>query len=208
MKNSIPLSERGNGLKVFGVVLAGGRSTRMSEDKSRLIVDGIPLWERQVRLLKDTPVQRVLVSGSASGPWSESRIAAVEDASPGIGPVAGIFSALKELQADFVLVVAVDMPHMDSCFLTVLLEHAMRQGVGIVPRVNGRWEPLAAVYTRAVLPLLKERIRLERFSLQEFIDEAVRGGFLTGLECSPEHAVGRFLNLNTREDWQSYLRRK
>ncbi len=208
VKNSIPLSEAGTGPKVFGVVLAGGRSIRMGEDKSQLVVDGIPLWERQARLLRAAAVQEVLVSGSLGGPWAGSGFRALEDVSPGIGPAAGIFSAIKGLQADFVVFLAVDMPLMDSGFLKELLEQAVGRGMGVVPRVNGRWEPLAAVYTRSVLPLLRERIRSEKFGLQEFVDEAVRGGFLFGLECSGEHAGDRFLNLNTQDEWRSYLRRK
>jgi molybdopterin-guanine dinucleotide biosynthesis protein A len=97
---------------------------------------------------------------------------------------------------------------MDSGFLSSLLREAIRQGVGVVPRVDGRWEPLAAVYTRSVLPLLKERIRLEKFGLREFVDEAVSFGFLAGLQCSGEDAGDRFLNLNTRDDWRSYIQRK
>jgi molybdopterin-guanine dinucleotide biosynthesis protein A len=97
---------------------------------------------------------------------------------------------------------------MDPGFLASLLQQAISQGVGVVPRVNGRWEPLAAVYTRSVLPLLKERIRLEKFSLQEFVDEAVSLGFLAGLQCSGENAGDRFLNLNTQDEWRSYIRRK
>lgn len=216
VKNSNPNSERGishlanlaNGPKVFGVVLAGGRSTRMGEDKSRLVVKGVPLWERQASLLKEVAVQEVLVSGSMSGPWAGSSLRVVQDDLPRIGPVAGIFSALRELPADFIVVVAVDMPCMDSGFLSSLLREAIRQGVGVVPRVDGRWEPLAAVYTRSVLPLLKERIRLEKFGLREFVDEAVSFGFLAGLQCSGEDTGDRFLNLNTQDDWRSYIQRK
>ena len=213
VRNSNPISERGiseleNGPKVFGVVLAGGRSTRMGEDKSRLVVEGMPLWKRQASLLREADVQEVLVSGSMSGPWAGSGFRVVPDDLPGIGPVAGIFSALRELPADFFVVVAVDMPRMDSGFLASLLQQAICQGVGVVPRVNGRWEPLAAVYTRSVLPLLKERIRLEKFGLQEFVDEAVSFGFLAGLQCSGENAGDRFLNLNTQDEWQKYMRRK
>lgn len=208
VKNRDPISERGNGPKVFGVVLAGGRSTRMGEDKARLVVEGVPLWKRQARLLKEADVQAVVVSGSISGPWAESGLRVVQDDLPGIGPVAGIFSALRELLADFIVVVGVDMPRMDAGFLAALLQQAIRQGVGVVPRVTGRWEPLAAVYTRSVLPLLEERIRLEKFSLQEFIDEAVSFGFLAGFQCSGENAGDRFLNLNTQDDLRRYIRRK
>jgi molybdopterin-guanine dinucleotide biosynthesis protein A len=208
VKNSDPISDMGNGPKVFGVVLAGGRSTRMGEDKARLVVEGVPLWERQARLLKGADVPAVIVSGSTSGPWAGSGFRVVQDDLPGIGPAAGIFSALRELPADFIIVVAVDMPRMDPGFLASLLQQAISQGVGVVPRVNGRWEPLAAVYTRSVLPLLKERIRLEKFSLQEFVDEAVSLGFLAGLQCSGENAGDRFLNLNTQDEWRSYIRRK
>ena len=213
VKNSNPNSERGishlanlaNGPKVFGVVLAGGRSTRMGEDKSRLVVKGVPLWERQASLLKEVAVQEVLVSGNMRGPWAGSGFRVLEDDLPRTGPMAGIFSALRELPADFIVVVAVDMPCMDAGFLSSLLRQAIRQKVGVVPSVDGRWEPLAAVYTRSVLPLLNERIRLGRFGLGEFIDEAVRFGFLAGFQCSGEMAGDRFLNLNTQDDWRSYV---
>ena len=205
VKNNRRLNHQENVPAISGVVLAGGRSTRMGTDKSKLEVEGIQLWERQTRLLEAVGAGEVVVSGSVVGPWAGSRYRAMEDVLSNVGPVAGIFTAIKCLRADFIVVLAVDMPGMDSIFLTRLLDVARKRGVGVVPRMNDCWEPLAAVYTPALLPLLEERIDARKFELQGFIDEGVKRGFLVAVECPMSEAESRFLNTNTWDEWQNYL---
>ena len=65
---------------IVGLVLAGGRSSRMGEDKAMLRIDGRSLLERAMRALWDAGADKVAISGT--------RAAGIADRWPGTGPVA------------------------------------------------------------------------------------------------------------------------
>lgn len=177
----------------------------MGEDKSGLMVEGRPLWERQALLLEVAGADAVVISGQKDGPWAGSRYRVVADVHESVGPIGGIFSVMQELRPDRIMALAVDMPRIEAEFLFRLLERSSECGVGVVPRVNGFWEPLAAVYPQGLMPLLREYIESSNFELQKLVDEGAKRGLLVGLECPEEQAKSCFLNVNTRGDWQKYI---
>jgi molybdopterin-guanine dinucleotide biosynthesis protein A len=179
----------------------------MGEDKSGLMIDGHQLWEHQARLLEAVGADAVVVSGRKEGPWWGGRYRAVTDGCGRIGPIGGIFSVMQELQPARIMVLAVDMPRMSAGFLLRLLDRASECGVGVVPRVDGHWEPLAAVYPQCLLPLLREHIEASNFELQKLVDEGIRRRLLVALECPEQEARSWFLNVNTRRDWQNYIQK-
>ena len=176
----------------------------MGKDKSGLVVDGRQLWERQALVLEAAGADTVVVSGKKEGPWAGSLYRAVEDVYERAGPMGGILSVMQELKPDRIVALAVDMPRMEAGFLCRLMDRALECGVGVVPRVNGLWEPLAAVYTQCLMPLLREHIEASNFKLQKVIDEGVKRGLLVGLECPEEHVKSCFLNVNTLDDLRNY----
>ncbi|HEY4581607.1 MAG TPA: molybdenum cofactor guanylyltransferase [Lysobacter sp.] len=103
-------------LNFTGVVLAGGRSSRMGRDKALLAIDGGTLLDRAIALLRDAGATRVLVSGDR--PAHDG----IPDAFPGLGPVGGIASVLTHVDDGAMLVVPVDMPALDVDTLCVLFE--------------------------------------------------------------------------------------
>ncbi|MEX2528560.1 MAG: molybdenum cofactor guanylyltransferase [Gemmatimonadota bacterium] len=156
--------------ELVGVILAGGRSSRMGRPKEAIVLDGEPLLQRQQRLLHEVGIRRVLLSmGKAhqrapgklpgeGGLLKEMSCEMVYDP-PGVGgPLAGILASLRritrlppdEMSASGILVVAVDMPRLSRGVLEALIE-ATARGRGAAPKVEGRWEPLAAVYPREAL---------------------------------------------------------
>lgn len=179
----------------------------MGEDKSGLMVDGLQLWERQALLLKAAGAADVVISGHKDGPWTARGYRSVIDVFERAGPIGGIFSVMQELRAERIVVLAVDMPKMQSDFLVRLLDRASECGVGVVPRLNGYWEPLAAVYSQHLMPLLREHIESSNFELQRLVKSGVDRGVLVALECPENYARSYFLNVNTPVEWQNYIRK-
>src|SRR5262245_21418784 len=68
------------------VLLAGGKSSRMGRDKAALVVDGVPLWQRQLATLRAAGAREVFVSGAARGPWTGMEC--IHDEVKGAGPLA------------------------------------------------------------------------------------------------------------------------
>jgi molybdopterin-guanine dinucleotide biosynthesis protein A len=98
---------------IVGLVLAGGRSSRMGEDKAMLRIDGRSLLERSLRALWDAGAERVAISGTRAG--------GIPDRWPDSGPVGGIASAMHGLPDGEWLVVPVDMPRLGHELLGPLL---------------------------------------------------------------------------------------
>jgi molybdopterin-guanine dinucleotide biosynthesis protein A len=91
-----------------GIVLAGGRSSRMGRDKALLTLDGHTLLDAAIARLRQAGATRVLVSGDR--PAHDG----VPDHVPGLGPVGGLASVLKRCPDGLAVVVPVDMPRLEA----------------------------------------------------------------------------------------------
>lgn len=93
----------------YAAVLAGGKSSRMGQDKSQLVLGGQTLLERAVALLQDTGAELVLIGGGAGAN-------AVPDLLPHCGPPGGLYSLLDHIRLHYgldgspLLLIPVDMP--------------------------------------------------------------------------------------------------
>jgi molybdopterin-guanine dinucleotide biosynthesis protein A len=138
---------------LYGLVLAGGRSTRMQRDKATLkFHDGRTQLEWAVRLL--TPhVVRVFVSvrpDQTSDP-ARSQFAQIVDRQQNLGPIAGIAAAQAEHPSCAWLVVACDLPFLDETTLAHLTaaRRPERQATAYRSSHDGLPEPLCAIYEPA-----------------------------------------------------------
>ena len=134
---------------IYGLVLAGGESRRMGHDKALLVRDGQSQLEYIAGILAGF-VDRVFVSvrGEQQGDAERSRFETIVDRYEGIGPVAGILSAMDEHPHADWLIVACDLPNIDAGTLDFLLVNrsrdkpftAFRSSYDELP------EPLCALY--------------------------------------------------------------
>jgi molybdopterin-guanine dinucleotide biosynthesis protein A len=180
-------------------LLAGGQSRRMGRDKALLPVDGHAfLWQRQLELLEELGPRRIFWSGFPRAGLAAATITVVADRVPDAGPLAGIAACLEELETELLVVLAVDLPRMTVPFLRRLLVPCT-ESQGAVPRRNGRFEPLAAAYPKAILPLARRHLAEGRLALQEFASAGIAGGWLRAFDVAAEEGVF-FHNLNRPED--------
>jgi molybdopterin-guanine dinucleotide biosynthesis protein A len=157
-----------------GIVLAGGESARLGQDKATLILDasGRDLLCRAVRLLERfTP--RVLVVGRR-----DARFASLPDDAPGVGPAGGVATALRRSGTPC-LVLSCDLPFMNEATLTKLL--AAREArrpetlcTLFVHQETGRPEPLTAVYELGALPCFDECLAQRRLTLARIVPQALQ----------------------------------
>ena len=140
-------------------ILAGGKSSRMGEDKAFLQLGGRTLLDI-ARELAASVCQSVAIVGDRArfGPD------AVEDVLPDSGPLGGIHAALSRTTADLNLVLAVDTPFLDSRFLSWMLDQAASsQAVVTVPKLVSGFQPLCAVYRRSFKDTAEEALRAGRY---------------------------------------------
>ncbi|MGI9539245.1 MAG: molybdenum cofactor guanylyltransferase, partial [Miltoncostaeaceae bacterium] len=155
-----------------GIVLAGGRSTRMGRPKATLDWHGRTLLDHVVDVVGrgSGPVMVVGAPGQRL-PALPSEVRVVRDARPGRGPVEGLLAGLSAAAeiAEIVFATAVDAPFLDPAFVRAVLVAA--EGVEVaVPVIDGRAHPLAAAYRTELAPRLARLMEDGVSSLTGVID--------------------------------------
>jgi len=132
-------------VKASGVILAGGKSRRMGEDKAVLPVGKGEMIARVALVLKQV-FPEVLVVGGCRQTGEKLGLRVVQDIIEGCGPLGGIHAALRSISHDRCLVAACDMPFISAPLAAHMVERSAGYDVA-VPRRGRFLEPLFAVYT-------------------------------------------------------------
>jgi molybdopterin-guanine dinucleotide biosynthesis protein A len=134
-----------------GFVLAGGRSTRMGQDKALLSLAGRSLLDLALDKLRALPLAGVPRIAAARSDLS-GHATVIADRHPGCGPLSGIEAALSASAQPLNVFLPVDLPLLPPPFLLWILQRAAITGALVtVPRISGRPQPLCAVYHQDLL---------------------------------------------------------
>jgi molybdopterin-guanine dinucleotide biosynthesis protein A len=155
------------------------------------------LWQRQLQTLQALEPAEILISGPPR-PGFPAAIRCVTDRLPGCGPLGGLATCLAQVTTPWLLVLAIDLPHMEPDFLARVLQ-ASGQGRGAVPRGPTHYEPLAAVYPRAAVGIANAALDAGRLRLQGFVDELLRAALVEPYPLSAGD-LRLFQNWNTIQD--------
>ncbi len=182
-------------LALSAIILAGGASTRMGRDKAWMEIAGRPLIELALQRVRELGIMEVFISGRIDSDYSMLRLPVLFDLEPGFGPVAGIERGLHQCAAPLLLVLAVDLPRMSTACLRKLLGHCDRL-TGVVPRLNGRFEPLVAVYPKRCHAFAFAAISRGQHAVQDFVRACLTERAIRAVPVSQADA-GCFANCNT-----------
>jgi molybdopterin-guanine dinucleotide biosynthesis protein A len=192
-----------NDLTAF--VLAGGKSARMGKDKAFLT------WQNGTFLshacqLAGSAASEVRIVGDAKKFAAFGSV--VEDIYRDCGPLGGIHAALTHSPTDLNLMLAVDLPFLESKFLKYLVAQARESdSIVTIPRIREGWQPLCAVYRRAFAGIAEESLREGKNKIDllfaEIENRVIDEAELSQAGFNPE----MFRNLNTPDDLKEATRR-
>lgn len=161
---------------VRGVVLAGGRSRRLGQDKTRVLYSGRSLLARAVDLLQGVCAETAVIGRDplpygVAAPW-------LPDAVEGLGPMGGVITALETFQAPC-LVISCDLPYLDEDTLLTLLAARRKKEPHLVMTTfqameTGYIESLTAVYEPEARPYLKAATAQGLYKLSRAIPPEAR----------------------------------
>ncbi|MBE0416066.1 MAG: molybdenum cofactor guanylyltransferase [Dehalococcoidia bacterium] len=180
------------------IVLAGGKSLRLGRDKALEEIGRQSLIERVIERLSPLGNEIVVVT-SSSDHLPDFNMRRVYDIYPGKGPIGGIYSGLKAAPSFHSLVVACDMPFLNIALLRYLIELSPGFDV-VIPRVEGKVEPLHAVYSKNCLAPIEALLYEGKLRIADFFPE-VRVRYVEEDEIEkfdPEHLS--FFNINSEAD--------
>lgn len=170
----------------------------MGRDKAWVELAGRPLLGLAVDKVRRLGVKQVFISGRPGVDYSAWTCPVLCDLQPGLGPLGGIERALHAVSSSLLLVLAVDLPRMTDAWLRKLVARCDRL-TGVVPRLNDRLEPLAAVYPRRCHALASDAIARSRPAVRDFAAACLRERAVRTLAVASADA-GCFANWNQPAD--------
>ena len=156
---------------VTGFILAGGESRRLGRDKRILRIGGQTLLARTQGLLRSFLGEEPFVAGDNLAGLDIDPDRIILDARPDCGPLGGLVASLEKSLTEWILILAVDMPFLEKADLQRMLQAARQQYDVLTLSIDGRPEPLAALYRRTALPFWRERLINGILSLSEGIEQ-------------------------------------
>jgi molybdenum cofactor guanylyltransferase len=134
-------------------IQAGGASSRMGRDKGLVPLAGKPMAQHVIDRVRDLG-DEILITTNRPQDYAFTGVRLVGDTRPGTGALGGLHTALSAARGETVLVVACDMPLASRPLLEHLLSRAPQADV-VIPRRDGEYEPLCAVYAKRCLAFVE-----------------------------------------------------
>ena len=178
---------------VNGFVLAGGKSSRIGQDKGLLHLQGKPLVEIAADLLATVCRQVFLLAPESRYPFL--RLPAVPDRCSDGGPLVALVSALERSATDGNLFLPCDMPFLTTGILVRMLSLAHDVDAVVPQDKAGRWFPLSAFYRKRCLLAMESQLARGNFKVDAFFQQVVVRAL--AIEDYPEIT---FANINSRDD--------
>ncbi|MBS6043400.1 MAG: molybdenum cofactor guanylyltransferase [Clostridium baratii] len=151
------------------IILSGGKNTRMNgKTKAFLNIDGYRFIDNI--LLASSDYKEKIISCNDISKYLEFKdVKLVLDKFKEIGPIGGIYSALKETTLDEALIVAGDMPFLNKEILNFLGNYKFNEDV-LVPVTNGKVQPLCSIYKKRVLETILKMIEEKDYKLKNLLN--------------------------------------
>lgn len=191
-------------IKATGVILAGGKSSRMNyNNKAFLKYKGKSFIEHMLDKIHECN-EKIIVADNFELYQFEG-VKNVADIHKDMGPLCGLYTALIESKNEKVIVMTVDTP----CLSRELLQHMMERCHGydgIVPKVENKFQPLCAVYDKSCVPIIEESLKNGNRKIQRVFKE-LNLYYMDETEVAMfGSAVEIFRNVNTPEEYQYLCR--
>ncbi len=185
------------------LILAGGRSSSLPFDKTRLDLGGKPVIERQLDLLGAIFPQIIIVANRERhqelSQYERDGVKVIEEEIRGAGPLGGIYSGLAVTTTPLNFVVGCDMPFLNRGVIEYLLKKVDSAQVAIPISPEGI-EPLHGVYHRDCGEPMMRQLERSELRISDFL-KLVEVEYVPLEELKGIDTTGRFIfNINTTDD--------
>jgi molybdopterin-guanine dinucleotide biosynthesis protein A len=182
-----------------GIILAGGRNTRIGKEKALLRLEGgQPLIVRIIEILKPLFREMLLIANRREA-YRDCGLPVVEDLVKRKGPLGGIFTGLTHSTSEYNFVMGCDMPFVEPRLIAYMMETAIGSDV-VIPEIGGEVEPLFAVYSKSCIPVIFDHLSVDNLKTREILRKLrVRRVTEEEIDRFDPRRLS-FFNLNTLED--------
>ena len=191
------------GQEIIGVVLAGGKATRMAgKDKGLQQLNGKPLWQHVADTLADQVSAMAISANRHIDIYQRSGYPVYQDTLEDyLGPLAGMLSIMQQSEAEWFVFCPCDTPFIPSCLVERLVQ--FRDGAPVVWVHDGeRDHPAITLIHRSLVPALQDYLTAGERRVMVFMRQS--GGH--SVDFSDWKSA--FVNVNTTEDLQTMQEKK
>lgn len=182
------------------VILMGGQNKRMNGQHKAFLPFGDKTFLEQIISQLD-PLGPIYLSVNDRQKYSDLHYPLIEDLHPGIGPMGGIYSALKHTEEPILFITACDMPFIHTDFVTYLYTQLDEESSYVVcSDQDGYLCPLGGIYRRDILPLLETHVKEENYRLMALLKKTK--GKVIPFESSP-FSESVLQNINTPDAYKA-----
>jgi molybdenum cofactor guanylyltransferase len=177
------------------IILAGGLSSRMGEDKGLMQFQGKRMIEHILDRVSELNLPILIVSNDSR--YNQFNYPCFKDEFKGQGPLAGLYTGLKESQTLFNLVLSCDIPFVDLEVLITLLNFNNQSNI-VLTKYKEKTHHLIGRYSKTLLPEIKKELEKEQLKLQYFNQN--QNAEIIDFSNHPEIESKCFSNLNSHKD--------
>jgi molybdopterin-guanine dinucleotide biosynthesis protein A len=192
--------------KITGIILSGGKSIRMGENKAFIEIEGVPIIHTIYTLFKDL-FQEVIIVANQKELFSNFNSKIFSDLLPNKGVLGGLYTGLFYSTFNYSFCVACDMPFIKISLVQYLIQRIKDEDV-IVPRTKDGLQPLHAIYSKNCLDPIKKIFKQGKYKIIDFYNmvnvKIVEENDFFSLDPFMES----FINVNTPEELLSVIRDK
>jgi len=186
---------------ITAIILAGGKSTRMGQEKSLILFSGKPLIEVLIDKLSRI-FNNLMIITNKPDLYKKYGIEIHTDLLKNHGSLGGIYTGLFYSKTNYNFICACDMPFLNESLIKFMLKKAESYDV-LIPQHNTRLEPLSAIYSKSCIAPIKEQLSKSNLKITDFFP-SVEVKTITENEITSFDAEGKsFVNINTREDYKT-----
>lgn len=190
---------------IQGVILAGGESRRFGSPKAFAEKEGKPFYHYSISVLKPFVTSVLLITNPKLESLFKQREKDVEIVTDdkdylGQGPLAGIYTAMKKVKADWYVVIPIDVPFMEQQVIEKLISNIDSDFEVIVPTLSGKIQPLISIYHCSMKDRIKEQLDSEKRAAHQLLK-------ISEVKYVAMDKHKPFVNINNYTDYQRWIQK-
>jgi molybdopterin-guanine dinucleotide biosynthesis protein A len=185
--------------QLTGIILSGGKSSRMGKEKGLVDFQGKPLISHAILALKPLVDNIILGANHQLNNYKKFGYTIVEDEVKNIGPLGGVLSCLQHSDTKNNIILSCDMPFVSTDLLNYLIKQKQDYDVVVPIHDTNKIEPLCGIYSKSIIPVMEDAVKEGNYKLRD-IFKKVRFATVEIGPSLPFYSRRLFYNINKPED--------
>lgn len=184
-----------NHTNITGIILSGGKSSRMGTDKGLILYKDRALIEYPLQYLKPY-CNEVMISANSEG-YKYLGYPVIADTIKNIGPIGGINSCFEKANNEKVFITACDIPEIDEKIIQSMIDKSLHTDVVFLNLSSGKIQSLPLILNKKIYPIIQSQIQKKQYALHNLISECIKTVGIRSQKVLIEEEPG---NINTLND--------